>query len=348
MKQWKITRRPLNKSALACVWGENEIKRIVKDAFFLRLPEAETRKKAAAVIKKTVDDITIQKLKEDAFVSLWSFYRQQIVLWRQIPPVVLLTFLALGRKAGTMEYAKDMTLSQADDILLRGGFLDTNRDFSKQYGVPLREYVDKYFSERIEPVMETVTRTRATDPEAPTRLSLRAKAELAVRYEHNQSMVDDLRESGTRLVVSSSHADCSDRCRPWQNKVFSLDGTSGKTDDGRSFQPLENATNILTKNGKWYNGLLGFNCRHYLVPYQKGLQFGSYSEKVEKKEYEITLKQRAMEREIYRYREEAMIQRGIDKEKYRKARDIARDLEGQYRAFSGKNGRAIYLSRTTL
>ena len=348
MKQWKIARRPLNKSALACVWGENEIKRIVKDAFFLRLPEAETRKKASAVIKKTVDDITIPKLKEDAFVSLWSFYRQQIALWRQIPPVVLLTFLALGKKAGTMDYAKDMPLSQADDILLRGGFLDANRDFSKQYGVPLREYIDKYFSERIEPVMEMVTRTRATDPEAPTRLSLRAKAELAVRYEHNKSMVDDLRESGTRLVVSSSHADCSDRCRPWQNKVFSLDGTSGKTDDGRSFQPLENATNILTKNGKWYNGLLGFNCRHYLVPYQKGLQFGSYSEKVEKKEYEITLKQRAMEREIYRYREEAMIQRGIDKEKYRKARDIARDLEGQYRDFSEKNDRAIYLSRTTL
>lgn len=348
MKQWKIARRPLNKSALACVWGENEIKRIVKDAFFLRLTEAETRKKAAAVIKKTVDDITIPKLKEDAFISLWSFYRQQIALWRKIPPVVLLTFLALGRKSGTVEYAKSMPLRQADEILTRGGFLDANRDFSRQYGVPLNEYVNKYFEDRISPVMQNVTRTRATDPTASTRLSLRGKAELAVRYEHNQKMVDDLREDGTRLVVCSSHADCSGRCRPWQGKVYSLDGTSGKTDDGREFQPLENATNILTPNGRWYNGLLGFNCRHYLVPYKKGLQFGKYSEAVEAKEYKITIKQRAMEREIYRYREEAMMNRGIDKEKYKKAREGADRVQKEYMEYSKKNNRAYYLARTNL
>lgn len=347
-----IARRPLNKSALACVWAESEIKRIVKDAFFLRLPEAETRKKADKVIKKAMKDITIPTLREAAFISLWTFYRQQQALWRTIPYNTLLVFLALGKKSGTVEYAKKMTQTQATEIIARSElpvFEEATRDTARQYGVPLGEYTRKYFEERIKPTMEHVARARAADPFASKKkISLRAKAELEVRYEHNQWMVNDLRESGVRLVVSSSHADCSVRCRPWQNRVYSLDGTSGKTDDGRSFVPLENATNILTPNGRWFNGLLGFNCRHYLVPYKKGLQFGKYSEAVEAKEYKITVTQRKMERDIYNLRDEAMLSYGLDAEKYRKLATEAAIATKKYINYSKRNGRAIYLARTEL
>lgn len=347
-----IARRPLNKSALACVWAESEIKRIVKDAFFLRLYEAETRKKADKVIKKAMKDITIPTLREAAFISLWTFYRQQQALWRNIPYNTLLVFLALGKKSCTVEYAKKMTQTQATEIIARSElpvFEEAARDTSKQYGVPLGEYTRKYFEERIKPTMEHVARARAADPFASKKnISLRAKAELEVRYEHNQNMIADLMDSGVRLVVSSSHADCSARCRPWQNRVYSLDGTSGKTDDGRSFVPLENATNILTPNGRWFNGLLGFNCRHYLVPYKKGLQFGKYSEAVEAKEYKITVTQRKMERDIYNLRDEAMLSYGLDADKYRKLSTEAAIATKKYINYSKRNGRAIYLARTEL
>lgn len=357
-----IARRPLNKSALACVWAESEIKRIVKDAFFLRLYEAETRKKADKVIKKAMKDITIPTLREAAFISLWTFYRQQQALWRTIPYNTLLVFLALGKKSGTVEYAKKMTQTQATEIISRSElpvFEEATRDTSKQYGVPLGEYTRKYFEERIKPTMEHVARARASDPFASKKnISLRAKAELEVRYEHNQNMIADLMDSGVRLVVSSSHADCSVRCRPWQNRVYSLDGTSGKTDDGRFFVPLEIATEIgtsehpvkyKTKAGITYNnGLLGFNCRHYLVPYKKGLQFGKYSEAVEAKEYKITVTQRKMEREIYNLRDEAMLSYGLDAEKYRKLATEAAIATKKYINYSKRNGRAIYLARTEL
>ena len=101
-------------------------------------------------------------------------------------------------------------------------------------------------------------------------LSLRNSAEIEARHQVQTERIEELRRKGTRIVWCSSHSDCSRRCEPWQGKLYSLDGTSG-TVDGLSYQPLEIATDIYetTRTGKvWKNGLLGFNCRHYLTPYK--------------------------------------------------------------------------------
>lgn len=90
--------------------------------------------------------------------------------------------------------------------------------------------------------------------------TLRASAEMHVRYEAQRNSIADMRRAGVKLAWASTHRDCSPRCAPWQGKLYSLDGTSGTTEEGYPYQPLENATNILTKNGKWFNGLFGFNC----------------------------------------------------------------------------------------
>jgi hypothetical protein len=57
---------------------------------------------------------------------------------------------------------------------------------------------------------------------------------------------------------------------------------------------LETATDVYytTRAGKvWKNGLLGFNCRHYLVAYKDGLRFPKPNPKTEAREYKITEKQ---------------------------------------------------------
>ena len=146
------------------------------------------------------------------------------------------------------------------------------------------------------------------------------------------------------------HADCSERCSPYQGRVYSLDGTYGTTKDGRRYEPLENATNnprdrYITKAGRVYqNGLLGFNCRHYLIAYKEGMAAPYVSATVQSKEREITRKQRELERMVIKWRERALMQKGNGRE-YVRAKQKAQYWFEEYKTFSKNNRRAYYPDR---
>jgi hypothetical protein len=130
-----------------------------------------------------------------------------------------------------------------------------------------------------------------------------------------------------------------------------LDGTSGTAPDGRRFVPLETATDIpyTTKAGKTYmNGLLGFNCRHYLVEYRDGLRFTKQDEAEEIKQYKITVRQRQMERKIREYETRAMMAKVVDPKEYVYADRKRAQWMQAYKDFSEANGRAWYRSRIQL
>ena len=183
------------------------------------------------------------------------------------------------------------------------------------------------------------------------RNSLRNLAEMEVRYQSHKDSIENLKAKGVKLVIASTHADCSERCAKWQGKVFSLDGTYGTTDDGRPYEPLENATDIYytTKAGKTYkNGLLGFNCRHFIIPYKSGYRFPKPNANEERRQYGITLKQRELERQVRKWRTEAITLRGLNREAYLSARQKAIEWNKAYIKFSHDNGRAYYPSRTEI
>ena len=50
---------------------------------------------------------------------------------------------------------------------------------------------------------------------------------MATRYQANQKDIKMLKDNGVKLVWTSSHANASPRCSPYQGKLYSLDGTSG-------------------------------------------------------------------------------------------------------------------------
>ena len=152
-------------------------------------------------------------------------------------------------------------------------------------------------------------------------------------------------------MICSTHADCSKRCAPWQGRVYSLDGTRGRTDDGRVYVPLEEATEIysITKAGKrWRNGLLGFNCRHFLVEYKTGYYFPEPNAAEEKKEYMITETQRRLERNVRDWRTVAVENKGVNHDRYVEARAKAIEWNKRYIEYSRKNKRAYYPSRTKI
>ena len=133
--------------------------------------------------------------------------------------------------------------------------------------MPLGKYYKDVWEENVLPTLDKIAQSKALDPNDLTgRNSLRNLAEMEVRYTDHLDSIDDLKSRGVKLVIASTHADCSKRCLRWQGRIYSLDGTYGEI-NGKKYIPLEVATNIYytTKAGRVYkNGLLGFNCRHRL------------------------------------------------------------------------------------
>lgn len=183
--------------------------------------------------------------------------------------------------------------------------------------------------------------------------SLRNVAEIHVRHDYQQASIEQMRAAGVKLVWASTHIDCSPRCFPWQGKLYSLDGTYGTTVSGISYIPIEVAINVpyTTRAGKTYmNGLLGFNCRHRLIPYKdEQVPPKGHTKAQTVRAYQLDLQQRAMEREIRRVKERAHLLKGVgdvkDGEVSRLFAD-ARKMTEAYRKFCRDNDRVAMIYRT--
>jgi hypothetical protein len=334
--------------------AETKIREIVKNNYLSLVPKAIIDEKVKRIIAQALKEIKSDILRQNARISLANFYNRQYAEIRRLTPIKTGFLYALmtlqGEKQTSLKspiLPPKLSKEKARLFLEEHGVKHENL-----YGVALQKYSKNYFDKDIKPVLDNLIKQYPIDPEdIVERMSLRAKAELEVRYQHNLDMVQNLKDEGHKLVICSTHADCSDRCAPWQGRVYSLDGTSGTTDDGRKYVPLEEATDqyYTTKKGKTYkNGLLGFNCRHFLVPYKSGYRFPKPDAKEERKQYEITKKQRQLERNVIKWKTEALEYKGINKDKYEHAKKKANEWNNAYIEYSKANHRAYYPSRTRI
>lgn len=180
----------------------------------------------------------------------------------------------------------------------------------------------------------------------PYTINLRNFAEMEVRYEANLNDVARLKDEGVKLVMASSHADASPRCAPYQGRLYSLDGTSGKTKDGTPYTPLDEALEGPRGDG---NGIInGYNCRHRLIEYQDGMKSPrEYDRATVRKENAITVRQREYERNIRNIKLEENLQRAANnQEAAKQLHNQWKNLDSSYKAFSLKNQRPFYEWRT--
>lgn len=351
----KLANDRLNPQVLVVQTAQDKIREIVKDYVFLKISKSKADKAVTKIILASLGKIGIPDLQRAVKRSLIEYYNRQRRIAKSVPSAVIFSFLCLAKllKKDT-EYTESISLRAAREEVEKTfpKFEGWRNDNIKNLGNALGEYHTDYLKNRIIPLTDKLAEEEALDPDSVekwgVRSSLRNRAEREVRYEGHLENIEQLRDAGHNLVIISSHADCSKRCRPFQGRVFSLDGTSGRTDDGREFVPLEVATDIPTPNGKWMNGLFGFNCRHYAVAYSKGYVFPKTSKAVEKKEYAITQKQRYMERQVRQWRIKAEMTRGIDAERHSVAVRKARSYNERYVKYSQKHNRAYYSSRTAI
>lgn len=318
--------------------AEFAIKAKVKEDFFKGRAEALTRQEVRDIIVKTVKQMpdTMKNQTAQALFNLYNKCRRSLLI---MPPDAVMLLSAMKKTVGEVP-AIPITKTKAQRVISASAY---------PHGVPLKIYMKDYIDQHVKPALDTLAKQNAT----VARQSLRNKAEMQVRYDNHLDQLLEMKEKGVRLVIVSSHANCSERCRPYQGKVFSLDGTSGKTDDGRKYEPIENAINVpaKSKSGKiypYFNGLFGFNCRHYLVEYKPGYRFPTIPREVDAKYYAIDQEQRKYERNIRRLKSEAEAWRGVDNMKAMAYKKQATALFNKYVAFSKKNEVSYYYSRTTI
>ena len=328
--------------------AQTEIRLIVKNAFMYGWTKETVNKRIGKVIDNAVKGITIERLKKDAVKSLWNFANNQRVVWQNsgLSPLIVSVIIAAANGKSTTRAERKFSPQEA------AKFRQLTFE-QKQKGVPLREFYGGVWREKVKPTLDKLCKQNALDPTDLTgRNSLRNLAEMEVRYQEHKDNVTELKNKNVKLVICSSHADCSDRCKPYQGRIYSLDGSSG-TIGGKSYVPIEEATQnaadqYTTKAGRTYqNGLLGFNCRHKLYEY-KGQAIPTVSEADRKREYAITRRQREMERDVRAAKTEALMYNGINDKYARLMQKRAKALYDKYIAFCQENKRAYYPMRVAI
>lgn len=355
MKEEVYAPDPLNPQAGIFVDAQTDIKTAIKNGVLGGKGRDAVKNDVAHIIERAVARIRSPTLKRDGRVSLMRFadkaYRDFTDALITIAPNILPAIIVLMRGITAREHVDKTFTPSTDAERSAAGKVAASEGLSYtayNNGIPLQEFQKKYI-DRVTVALKELADSRALDPNDHSgRNTLRNLAEMQVRYERHQEEIAGFIERGTRLVVCSVHADCSSRCKDWQGLVYSLDGTYGITDDGKEFQPLENATERnYTKRGV-PNGLLGFNCRHKLYAYKNGMVIPSVRKEQQKREYAITQKQRAMERGVIEARENALGYKGVDIGEYRKWKAEAARRFVLYKSYSKEMGRAYYPDRVKI
>lgn len=352
MKEEVYAPDPLNEQASILVDAQTDIKTAIKQGVLTGQGKEGVKLQVKTIVDRAIARIRSPTLKRDAEVSLMRFadraYSKFTFNLQTIMPALLPSVIVLMRSITAQEQSKERYVPRTSEeriAALQLGYEAYNK------GIPLREFQKRYI-DRVNGALKNLAEANALDPNNFSgRNSLRNLAEMQVRYERHQDEIADFKQRGTRLVVCSVHADCSGRCAPWQGGVYSLDGTEGYTEDGKHFQPLENATDVYytTNAGRTYkNGLLGFNCRHKLFEYKAGMVIPTVSKKTQKREYDITKTQRQMERGVIEAREKALEFKGANLREYRKWKAEAVRRYSIYKAYSKEMGRAYYPDRVKI
>lgn len=330
--------------ALAVDSAQTEIKLIARNAVLTDTPFPTYQRQYTSIIDGLTAELESHTL---------------IMRCRQLlPPFALRVYIGLLHLFGLgtkNNLAALNTLKQSGGALgqqvtaaLDGMQRITAREWAYTRGTPNQQQYQKVMRRIVKGLGEIVD----IKPDYETNVNLRNVAEMETRLMHQTEMLDDLRERGVRLVWIEAHANCSRRCEKYQGKLYSLDGSTGEI-DGIKYLPLEHATKnpadrYTTKAGITYqNGCItGFNCRHRLVPYQKGQKPATIPANVIRRQRALEEEQRRMERDIRRAREATQLLSGIGAGKAYKAalaRQVA--LRERYEEFSRKNHIPFYRER---
>lgn len=312
----------------------------------IRNVEAELNKQEAP---KEVKDQIILSLKKSVvdWYNYTTYYLERRAKVAKNPVernLYINTVAALSGKGG----AKTITMGNNEQVSNLREYVMSSE---KGYGNLIIPDYDKKIKNDINQLMTDISEKRLTLFDSlGRRKSIRNLAEISARTEAMRSHLLEQKEKGVKYVLSSQHADCSERCRWWQNKVFIIDcdiknylmqtydphnpptpKPIGKV-DGIDYYSLDEAINY---------GFLGYNCRHNLIPYQKGMYIPkSIPQNRVEKERNLEIVQRRLECKVRDAKLHEIT--AVSKEERQKAIADSKAYQTKYDEFCKKNGLVKY------
>lgn len=148
-------------------------------------------------------------------------------------------------------------------------------------------------------------RGRQWTPEAYVNMAMRNTA----RQTAEEVQTARCKDAGVNLIQIDSHSGARPRCAKDQGKIFSLDNTSGETEDlyGKKIKYYPWSSSSYGKP----DGILGINCRHHKWPFVPGVNIQRYfpTEDYDENDmlYKETQVQRALERDVRNQKRECML-----------------------------------------
>ena len=181
-----------------------------------------------------------------------------------------------------------------------------------------------------------------------------AQIEKLEELKKNESFIDVGQGRKIQLAWTSSHPDCSKRCEPFQGKLMDLtslvadnyDFTMNYKVDGHKVYCFNAIESQVDKYGYHNNIINGFNCRHHLIPYRKGVKpVADYSKDEIRLERYINEKLRMLERKIRFLKIEAKTNHLIDPDYSKSCLTKAKQLTEYYKKICEKYGFAVQYYR---
>ena len=342
--------------------AETEIKTLVLAAFLYAQPRGLLIGSILAVIERVKNQLPTEFGDLSAYTNGLMASAERFIMEGYNKPQLAYN-IARNELLRTAPYPVNITTpKQLNEIITNKRDLWAEAKASPNvtdYPRVLKQYINKLSD------MPVVAQEEGKQP-----ISVWQKAELDTRYEHQQKMLDDLKDQGVQLAYISTHPNCSKRCQVWQGALVDLNKVAANPTysadrkgihyqkssfivgkEGRinvySLTDIMNCTDIYGYNN---NIICGFNCRHRLIPYEPGRSEPTkYDDKEVTQQRNIELKIREMERKIrlLKTREHLYNKSGdkITANAYRKA---WKRLFEVYKRFCDKHGYAWYQYRTDI
>lgn len=338
MKRYELAKKEgLNWQVVLVQDAETDLKTLTLQCVLNGVNYLETNKRINKLVKEVITELESNAIKEMVKNTLLTYASRVYLEWFKIygnkEDGVVLLYLLKTKGVNIPEKFETAIKS------LSGKIPDSVYNRAVANGIYPNEYEKK-----VNAVLDSVAK-----PDYSDRYSLRAHIEKELRAEYHEKQLQDLKEKGVKLVWIDTHANCSERCQPFQGKLYSLDNTSG-TEQGIKYKPLTEATDIYsyTKAGKAYkNGCIsGFNCRHKLVPFKDTCKPQTIPSEVVARQRKIEATQRELERKVRKYESRALgykVQN--DTKRYKTYKALQIKWRDRYIEFSKQNNVPIIPSR---
>jgi len=343
--------------------AQTEIKKAIVAGYKNGLSSSEIAKQIQIIVYKAGNQVPEERraeVKHALAVNAQKWHFLYTENMRVHNAETLKALYDYSRKVGTLGTRMNLnsrTYSIDMNVIIKGPANEGALILNKYRPYLTEDRIGTAIIDKYERKVRTEMFVLASDPANLSRIDKNGKAyqvnvrnfaEMKVRYDANLADVKQMKDSGVKLVWTSSHADASPRCAPYQGKLYSMDGTSG-TINGIAYTPLEEA--LLGPRGDGNGIINGYNCRHRIIEYVKGSNAApkEYDKRQSKREYQVTNRQRQYERNIRNLKTQEKLLRAA---KNNGIADIIQSkrirMEEHYKQFSFSNQRPYIPWRTAV